>query len=112
VKFDGAQDRENDEQQQALELCEFERRLGIRGRKGMESGNFLVQLGDQDEAVEVQGDNGGDDVGPAPVSGHGEFVARGIGEGQRNDGVEADDVRRQEVREIKNEMVKALSYGG
>ena len=52
-----------------------------RGCEGVEFGDVLEELGDENEAVQVEGDHGGDDVGsaPTPVAG--------------DDGDEQDDQR-------------------
>ena len=59
---------EHGEQDQQEGLGDFEWSLGAGGGEGVEDGDVLEGLCDEDEDVEVEGDHGGDGVGAAPSS--------------------------------------------
>jgi hypothetical protein len=59
---------EGDEKNQKYELGDFEGCFGLCWSEGVDGGNLLEELSDEDENVEVEGNHGGDDVSASPDS--------------------------------------------
>src|SRR5713101_8044936 len=79
------------EQDQQEGLGDLEGGLGAGGGEGVEGGDVLEGLGDEDEDVEVEGDHGGDGVGAAPSFFEVEDVEGDEGDGEHDDGQDAED---------------------
>src|ERR1700730_16262628 len=86
----GCGDEDGDQDQQEG-LCDLEGRFGAGGGEGVEGGDVLEGLRDEDEDVEVEGDHGGDGVGAAPSCSEVEEVEGDEGDREHDHGEDAED---------------------
>ena len=103
---------EHDEQNQQEGLRDFEWRLGAGGREGVEGGDVLEGLGDEDEDVEVERDHGGDGVGAAPSCSEVEDVEGGEGDSEDDHREDAEDDAWSHFVVGKGEAGEAGQDGG
>src|SRR6202521_6242304 len=64
------------EKHQNNQLRHLKRRLGLRRSQRFQGRNLIIELRDQDEHIQVEGNHGGDHVGPPPAAGKVTPVAR------------------------------------
>ena len=112
VELAEAQDGEPEEEDERAKLGEGEGHFFLHGGEGVQGGDLLKGLHDEDKEIEVLGKDGGDDPGGAPASDHVSRVARDEGKDQDQAGEEADDDAGRDSMEGEEEAGEAGEGGG
>ena len=84
-------------------MRDFKGRLGLGGGQGVDGRYLFEELDDEDEGVEVEGYNGADDVGCAPMADEMEAVTRENCTEEDDRRQDADDDGRTNTFERKHE---------
>jgi hypothetical protein len=109
VESADGRDAEEDEGEEHDELDNFERGFGAGGRDGVERGNLLERLHDEDEDIESERGDGTDDVDPAPGAGEVEGVPGLDGDGEEEEGEDSDDDAGGDAVEGEEDPVRLVS---
>ncbi len=106
--FTNSEDATDREQNEREGHGDLEGRFGPGGRERFEERHLLERLGDEHEEVKEERQRGAYDESAAPVA----FAARSVGNGQNNQGDDAEDNSRSDSMEGKEEAGDASGHGG
>ncbi len=96
-------DAQHDESDENDQLGDGERRLGLSGRHGFESGHFFEELHDENEEIEVKRGQSGDHVGLPPGARELPPIESIDRNGERDQRQDAQHVRRAEPMRRRQE---------